>query len=72
MTYARQIIFLSLVRDVGLGSSLETARMMLEIFGNVSIRKSTFDYVRKRSAEFVEMFTSLEAKVSVSGHFVFT
>ena len=63
MTYARQIIFLSLVRDVGIGSSLETAQMMLEIFGNVSIRRSTFDHIRKKSAEFVEAVTSLEAKV---------
>jgi hypothetical protein len=63
MTYARQILFVTLIQELEMGSSQDLSRMMLELFGNVSIRKKTFDFVRKKSAEFVQIVASLAAKV---------
>jgi hypothetical protein len=63
MTYARQILFVTLIQELEMGSSQDLSRMMLEIFGNVSIRKETFDFVRKKSAEFVQIVANLAAKV---------
>ena len=63
MTYARQIIFAAMVQDFETESSQEVARMILELLGNVSIRKRTFDFVRKKSTEFIEAVASLESKV---------
>ena len=64
MTYARQILFLGLVQDVELGSSPDVARMILELFGNVSLRKKTAQYLRKKSADYLEVVANLASKVS--------
>jgi hypothetical protein len=63
MTYARQILFLALLQDDEIGTSRDAAQMILEIFGNISVRTKTSDFVRKKSAEFVNVVTSLAAKV---------
>jgi hypothetical protein len=63
MTYARQILFLALLQDDEIGTSRDAAQMILEIFGNISVRTKTADFVRKKSAEFVNVVTSLSAKV---------
>jgi hypothetical protein len=63
MTYARQILFLALLQDDEIGSSRDAAQMILELFGNISVRTKTSDFVRKKSAEFVNVVTSLSAKV---------
>ena len=65
MTYARQIIFAAMLQDFESESSQEVARMILELLGNVSIRKRTFDFVKKKSAEFIEAVASLDAKVTM-------
>jgi len=63
MAYARQCLFISLVQDLNLPDVHEAVEILMDLFGNIKLRKKSASYLHDFASKFSKSLADLPSKV---------